>query len=313
MDNRIEEIKVNSFRAWVLAARPKTLIGASVPIILGFAYILKDNSFIGLRQILPLLLCFIFAFIMQIDANFINDYYDCLKGNDKAEYRLGPLRACSQGWITLPMMKTAIKVTTCVAIIFGLPLIWYGGLEMVIVGILCLLFAFLYTTKLSYLGLGDLLVLIFFGIVPVTLTYYLSSPIGFQVITFEVFITSISCGLVIDTLLVVNNYRDRDNDLKDNKRTLIVFLGEKGGEYLYLYLGVFAVVMQEVLFMCSDSFYKFFSMLLVLPYLVLHISAYRKMKYINHGRKLNMILSITARNIFIYGLLTAASILFLKL
>ena len=112
---------------------------------------------------------------------------------------------------------------------------------------------------------------------------------------------------------MVNNYRDRDNDLKDNKRTLIVFLGEKGGEYLYLYLGVFAVVMQEVLFMCSDSFYKFFSMLLVLPYLVLHISAYRKMKYINHGRKLNMILSITARNIFIYGLLTAASILFLKL
>ena len=112
MDNRIEEIKVNSFRAWVLAARPKTLIGASVPIILGFAYILKDNSFIGLRQILPLLLCFIFAFIMQIDANFINDYYDCLRGNDKAEYRLGPLRACSQGWITLPMMKTAIKVTT---------------------------------------------------------------------------------------------------------------------------------------------------------------------------------------------------------
>ena len=101
---------------------------------------------------------------------------------------------------------------------------------MILVGTMCVLFAFLYTTKLSYLGLGDLLVLVFFGIVPVCLTYYVIMPDNGQTITLEVFLASISCGLVIDTLLLVNNYRDRDNDKRDGKNTLVVRIGEKATE-----------------------------------------------------------------------------------
>ena len=92
----------------------------------------------------PALLCFAFAFLMQIDANFINDYFDYLKGSDR-EDRLGPERACAQGWITLNAMRKGIALTTATACLAGLCLLAYGGIEMIPVGILCVLFAFLYT------------------------------------------------------------------------------------------------------------------------------------------------------------------------
>lgn len=167
---------------------------------------------------------------MQIDSNFINDYFDCVKGNDDRSTRLGPKRACSEGWITLPAMRIGLIITSLLACFIGLPLIIYGGWEMIIVGAICVLFAFLYTTYFSYLGLGDLLVLVFFGIVPVVFTTYVILPDHIQAFQLEVFITGIACGLVIDTLLVVNNYRDRDNDKRDGKITLIVWLGTKRAE-----------------------------------------------------------------------------------
>ena len=86
---------------------------------------------------------------------------------------------------------------------------------MIIVGAACVLFAFLYTTFFSYQGLGDVLVLVFFGIVPVCFTYYVIIPEVARVITWQVVAISIGCGLVIDTLLCVNNFRDRENDMKD--------------------------------------------------------------------------------------------------
>ena len=231
------DVKVNSLNAWILAARPKTLTGASVPVMIGIAFAFINVGWSQFR-ILPAVFSVLFAYIMQIDANFVNDYYDCLKGNDKSETRLGPRRACSEGWITLLAMRKGILITTVLACIVGLPLIYYGGWEMIIIGLLCVVFCFLYTTKLAYLGLGDLLVLIFFGIVPVCLTYYVILPEGnINNITWQVFTASIACGFIIDTLLVVNNYRDRDNDKQANKNTLIVRIGEKKAEDLYFLLG----------------------------------------------------------------------------
>ncbi len=110
-------IKVNSWQAWVLAARPKTLTGAAVPVMIALALAYTDR---GNLLIVPALLCLLFAFVMQIDANLINDYFDYRKGTDD-EQRLGPLRACAQGWVTLPAMKRAILITTAVACLVGLP------------------------------------------------------------------------------------------------------------------------------------------------------------------------------------------------
>ena len=136
-----EKIIKNSWKAWLLAARPKTLTGAAVPVMIGLSL---AWTHVDEYQWLPAILCLLFAFIMQIDANFVNDYFDFLKGNDD-ETRLGPKRACAMGWVDAKVMRRAIIIVTVLACVVGLPLVLYGGLEMVLIGALCVLFCFLYT------------------------------------------------------------------------------------------------------------------------------------------------------------------------
>ncbi len=295
-----KDIKTNSARAWMLASRPKTLAGAAVPMMIGLSAAYRDvgSDF----NIVAALLCVAFAFIMQIDANFINDYFDFVKGTDD-DKRLGPRRACAQGWITTSAMKRAIAVTTVLACMAGLPLVLYGGLEMILVGAVCVLFCFLYTTSLSYLGLGDALVLVFFGIVPICVTYYIQA----ETVTSEVLLASVSCGLVIDTLLIVNNYRDIDNDRRAGKKTLVVRVGADMGRKSYLITGILAVLVCSV-FLFKGHVGTFLS---PFPYLIFHYITYRKMVRINKGKALNAVLGDTARNMFIYGLLLSVGILFL--
>lgn len=295
-------VETNSVKAWVLASRPKTLTGAAVPVMIATALALRDS--VWQINTMPVVLCFLFAFIMQIDANFINDYFDFVRHNDD-ETRLGPKRACSQGWITVGAMRRGITVATVSACLVGAPLIAWGGVWMVVFGLLCVVFCFLYTTHLSYVAMGDVLVLLFFGIVPVTLTYYLEMPTGSQPVTWEVFIAALACGIVIDALLVVNNYRDLAGDRRAGKRTLAVVLGPALTRRLYSYLGVAAYLMSFV-FMAVDSLW---GALLPLIYLLLHLKTYRKMVRINEGHALNGILDETARNIFIYGLLVSIGLL----
>lgn len=298
-----KNIKQDSWQAWLLAARPKTLTGAMVPVMIGLALAWTDGKEYGddVFNTVAAILCALFAMIMQIDANFINDFYDYAKGNDDAETRLGPLRACTQGWVKIDSMKKAIASTTIFACLVGLPLVYYGGLEMILIGLLCVVFCFLYTTHLSYIGLGDVLVLVFFGIVPVCITYY----IQLHTMTWEVFLASIACGLVIDGLLMVNNYRDRKNDERDGKRTLVVEIGEKSAERFYLCLGITAVLL-GITFWVNGHVLAF-----VLPvlYLLLHTFTWLKMKRINHGKELNVCLEETARNMLVYGLCVSIGLL----
>ena len=292
-------IKTNSFKAFVLAARPKTLTGASVPVMIGLALALADGGVAAFRLV-PAILCMLFALVMQVDANFVNDYFDFKKGVDD-EQRLGPKRACAQGWVTLGAMRKAILVTTATACLLGLPLVAYGGWEMVAVGVACVLFCFLYTTHLSYLGLGDLLVLVFFGLVPVCATFYLQR----DTVTTETLIASVACGLVIDTLLVVNNYRDRENDRRTGKTTLVVRIGSKASEWLYLLLGVVACAMGVCFWLAGRPW----AFILPLGYLALHVHTWRRMVAINKGERLNGILGDNARNMFVYGLLTTIGLI----
>lgn len=287
----------------MLAARPKTLTGALVPVMIGLALAWTDAGEYGddVFSWTAAALCVAFAILMQVDANFVNDFFDYAQGNDDAETRLGPLRACTQGWVKIDSMKRAIASTTIAACITGLPLVYYGGLEMLLVGLLCVVFCFLYTTHLSYMGMGDVLVLVFFGIVPVTVTYY----VQLHTCTWQVFWASVACGLVIDGLLVVNNYRDRDNDSRDGKRTLVVKIGATAAEWLYLSLGVVAVLV-GVVFWLSDHVLAF-----VLPflYLLLHVFTWLKMRRIKYGRALNECLGETARNMLVYGLCVVLGLL----
>ena len=258
---------------------------------------------------LPALGCLLFACAMQVAANFINDLYDFLKGTDRAD-RLGPERACAQGWITPEAMKAGIGVTLLLAAAAGLSVLWCvwshlpcGGWELVVLGALCMLFAFLYTTLLSYKGWGDLLVLLFFGLVPVCGTYYVQC----FTITTNLLMTGLMCGVSIDTLLVVNNYRDREQDAVSGKRTLIVRYGEPFGRYLYLILGIacwlIALLMTLRGLLSTDQLVWASS-----PYLLLHITTWRKMVRIRQGRELNAILGETSRNMLLMGLLWSLAV-----
>ena len=240
------------------------------------------------------ILCFLFAFIMQINANLINDLFDYLKGTDNNEERLGPRRACAQGWITTDAMKKAIIAITVAACLIGLPLTLFGGYEMILIGIICIVFCFLYTTHMSYMGLGDVLVVVFFGIIPVCITYYLQT----KTCTVETFTASMATGLVTDALLIVNNFRDRDTDRNACKNTLVVRIGAENSLKAYLYIGLAAFLMGGVFL--ADGHYAAFALPVI--YLIMHIVTYRKMKRIYKGKALNSCLADTARNIFIYGL-----------
>ena len=301
----MQTVKVNSLNAWFLAIRPKTLTGAVIPVMMGTSLALHDATV----SWLPALGCLLFACAMQVVANFINDLYDFLKGTDRAD-RLGPERACAQGWITPEAMKAGIGVTLLIAAAAGLSVLWcvwshlpYGGWELVILGAICMIFAFLYTTLLSYKGWGDLLVLLFFGLVPVCGTYYVQ---GFTITT-NLLMTGLMCGVSIDTLLVVNNYRDREQDAVSGKRTLIVRYGEPFGRYLYLGLGItcwlIALLMTLRGLLSTDQLVWASS-----PYLLLHITTWRKLVRIRQGRELNAILGETSRNMLLMGLLWSLAV-----
>lgn len=286
-------VKQNSAKAWLLAARPKTLTAASIPVMLGCAL----ANMYGHFQTVPAILCFLFAFLMQIDANFINDLYDYLKGTDR-EDRLGPERACAQGWISPAGMKKGIAITTILAALTGICLLFYSGWEMIPVGIACIIFAFLYTTgpyPLAYHGWGDLMVLVFFGFIPVGSTYYVMAHDWNMSVT----IASLVSGLVIDTLLMVNNFRDREQDAVSGKRTIVVRLGAKAGLILYFLLGLAAC-------WCCFHFItegKLWAAVAPQLYLIPHIMSTLKMARIGKGKELNAILGETSRNMLLFGLL----------
>lgn len=302
-------VRVNSLKAWILAARPKTLTGAAVPVMIGIACAVAMYGWCGIR-VVPAVLCMLFALIMQVDANFINDYFDFMKGTDD-EQRLGPKRACAQGWITASAMRSGLFVTTLLACIVGLPLVYYGGWEMIMVGLACVVFCFLYTISFSYIGLGDLLVLVFFGIVPVCMTYWLTAPpTALTSIPFAVVLMSIACGLIIDTLLVVNNYRDIDNDRRAGKLTLIVRIGERGGLVLYLMLGLVGTILAIVGVVLLDWHDGQWTQSLLIIYTPFHTWAFNEMRSIRKGAELNRVLGMTARNMFIFGLLASAALVF---
>lgn len=310
----MQPVKRNSLQAWVLASRPKTLSGALLPVVMASA--LAWNN--GVFQADLSLLCILFAATMQIAANFINDLFDFQKGTDR-EDRLGPERAVAQGWISPEKMKIGLVVTLSLACVVGLLMvglaisrwadlstvsvgeIWDLARPLVIMGVACVVFAFLYTMLLSYVGLGDVLVLVFFGFVPVLGTYFLQA----RQLPAEVWWLGAACGLVVDTLLVLNNYRDRDTDRRSGKRTLIAVWGEKFGRYFYLSLG-FAGWACLGIFLLKGNYFTF---CLPIIYIVLHVTTWRQMIRIYEGKALNKILGLTSRNMLVFALIVSLGLL----
>jgi 1,4-dihydroxy-2-naphthoate octaprenyltransferase len=152
---------------------------------------------------------------------------------------------------------------------------------------------------MSYHGLGDLLVWVFFGFVPVIGTYYVQAGTLHP----DVWLLSAACGLCVDTLLVLNNYRDRETDRRTGKRTIVVLFGERFGSLAYLLQGIAAYVCVAILAYGGNMW------LAILPafYLLPHYLTWRKMVQINRGPGLNRILGFTSRNMLTFAILVVAA------
>ncbi len=201
---------------WVLAARPKTLAAAVVPVLVGFslAHFAHWPSFwFALGG----------AVFIQIGTNFVNDALDFRKGADTHE-RLGPLRVTQAGLLSADAVLRGAIVCFVVAALCGVPLIVRGGWPIAVIGVTSIAAAYAYTGgpyPLAYHSLGELFVMVFFGIVAVGGTYYL------QLLRFDrdAFLAGIACGALAIVLLAINNLRDIDNDRASNKRTLAARFG----------------------------------------------------------------------------------------
>ena len=205
---------------WFNAARPKTLTASLSPILVGIGFAIKDASF---NMVIALAtLCT--SLLIQIGTNFANDYYDALKGSDTAQ-RKGPKRLSQNKWIKLTTIKSIYTACFLTAFICSCYLTFHGGPVIFLTAIISIVFGILYTaTKyaLAYNGLGDLFVLIFFGPVATSCTYFLQTNRW----SIPVTILGIGVGLYSVGILIVNNIRDMDEDKKTNKKTLAVRLGQ---------------------------------------------------------------------------------------
>lgn len=211
-------MKTNSLSAWILAIRPYSLGNSVILILIGSALAFTDGGF---RPVVALL-CLVFAVTMQCTANLVNDLCDFLKGADRPD-RLGPDRAFAKGYITLRAMKSGIAAFTLAACAAGVGLLALSGWNwwLLLVGASCIVFAYFYTAgpwPLAYHGMGDIAVILFFGLIPVGFTYYLQCGTW----SGETAVVGLACGMVIDTMLMINNFRDREEDRRCNKRTIVV-------------------------------------------------------------------------------------------
>jgi len=206
---------------WLLAARPKTLSAAIVPVLMGSALAADEPAAVSWWVFACALSG---ALLIQIATNFINDALDFKKGADTGE-RLGPIRVTAAGLISAERVMRAAWICLIGAALCGIPLLVRGGWPMLVVGLASIAVAYAYTGgpyPLAYHGLGELFVVIFFGFVAVGGTFYAHS----LQLTRSALLAGFAAGSLATVLLVINNLRDVESDRRSNKRTLAVRFGE---------------------------------------------------------------------------------------
>ncbi|HCR30210.1 MAG TPA: 1,4-dihydroxy-2-naphthoate octaprenyltransferase [Opitutae bacterium] len=212
---------------WIAAARLKTLPAAVAPAIVGAA----EATRVGMFDWWPLAICLAFALLVQIATNMANDYFDHIRGADTVD-RVGPERLVASGRISpTAMLRAAIGIFVA-AFLIGLSMVAYRGSEMLVVGIAAIVFGYAYTGgpyPLAYHGLGDVFVIVFFGLVATMGTFYV---IAGQ-LSFATFLLGLPLGLMANNILVVNNYRDKETDEAAGKRTLVARFGRRFARQQY--------------------------------------------------------------------------------
>lgn len=281
-------------RIWALAARPKTLWAAVVPVVVGTAMAVDAGGFHALSAFFALL----GAILIQVGTNYTNDYYDFLKGADTVS-RKGPVRALQSGLVSAETTRRAAALVFALAVVDGLYLVLRGGWPVLLIGLLSIAAGVLYTAgrySLAYLGLADVFVVLFFGPVAVGGTYYVQT-LG---INFVVLFAALGPGLLSASILLVNNVRDIDEDRRANKKTLVVRLGRRFGVTLYALCAGVSALVPVILYVATGEHPWAIAALIILP---LAVPIVRTLATSKDPAALNPMLGATSRLLLIYGLL----------
>ena len=223
---------------WLAGARPRTLPAAVVPVLVGTACAAGRTDVVAWRFAAALVV----ALALQVGTNYANDYSDGVRGTDSDERRVGPVRLVGQQLAEPAAVKRAALLAFAVAGLAGLALAAAVGWELIAVGAVAIAAGWFYTggpKPYGYLGLGEVFVFVFFGVVATAGSAYVQQ----ESLSGLALAASVPVGLLATALLVVNNLRDIPGDTESGKRTLAVRLGDARTRWLYVGLLVGAVVM----------------------------------------------------------------------
>lgn len=257
-------------KKWIVAMRLRTLPLAFASIGMGVFLALSKDQFNWAIAVM----CFLTTLSLQILSNLANDYGDSIHGADHTG-RQGPQRAVQTGEITKDQMKKAIMIAIIVSFIFGLTLLYISNLPVkvyiafLILGILSIVAAILYTNgKLpyGYIGLGDISVYLFFGILGVMGTFYLQS----KTIDWAMLLPATSCGLLTVGVLNINNIRDIDSDIQAGKRSIPVMLGKSKSRVYHLLLLILALASATLYVYLNYTVIKHYIFLFSLPLFIIN-------------------------------------------
>lgn len=232
--SNVETIPPTGWRIWWLAARPRTLPAAIVPVLVGSAVSAREGRFSW-----PVFLAALsVSLLLQIAANYANDLFDFLKGAD--HQRQGPRRVIQSGLVTPRQMRVALSLVIGAAAMIGLYLVGVGGWPIALIGVLSILGAVAYTAgpfPLAYHSLGDAAAFVFFGLIAVAGTAYLHAG----AVSTTAILAALPVALLVTAIIVVNNLRDIETDRQAHKFTLAVRIGDGHTrlEYSVLLLGAY--------------------------------------------------------------------------
>ena len=295
---------MKQIKIWLEAIRLRTL-PVSVSGVLIAVGLAKFN---GAFRLVPSLLCVAFAVLAQIVSNLANEYFDFKAGTDK-KGRVGPRRGVTEGDFSPATLKRAMVGTLVATCAVGLSMLavvdpgegYANWLLLVGVGVMVAVMAFAYSAgpyPLSYHALGEVAVMAFYGLVPVIFSYYV---VAGDFHPYAV-IAGIAIGLMGVNVLLVNNYRDVDDDREAGKRTSVVVAGRTLAAFAYLLNGLLALSVLGVLWLRLWMEWGWWTMLPPAIYLALHLTSWHRLKQ-RTGAALNPILGATARNMLIFTIL----------
>ncbi|MDE6644063.1 MAG: 1,4-dihydroxy-2-naphthoate octaprenyltransferase [Muribaculaceae bacterium] len=282
-------------KAWIEAMRLRTLPVSLAGVATAWGVAISCPTGYSLKVVIA---CCLFALLCQISSNFANEYFDYKNGLDRPG-REGPRRGVTEGDITPTAMKNATFGTLAVACMIGLWIAYQGGWWLIGAGILITIGVIAYSSgpyPLSHHGLGEIAVIFFFGIIPVNLTVYVATGVFMA----EALLLSVAIGVMGANVLIVNNYRDIEDDRAVNKRTLAVIFGQQAVSKIYMFNGLLSQAVMIPIWKKMEA-----GWIISAVYLLIHVILWRMLTS-RHGSALTPVLGMTAVTMFVFSLLFIA-------